>query len=140
MLKPRQEAFCLEYVSSSNATDAYRKAYGVTDETTAATCSSKLLRTAKVKDRLKELASEMASRKIAQSIELQERLTSIIRGEVTEEVILQNSERVQRRVAVRDILKAIEILARIQGLFFERQEVKFTNAPIVISGGDQLED
>ena len=117
MLNPKQERFCLEYVSSSNATDAYRKAYGVTDETTAATCSSKLLRTAKVKDRLKELASEMASRKIAQSIELQERLTSIIRGEVTEEVILQNSERVQRRVAVRDVLKAIEILCKIQGLF-----------------------
>lgn len=140
MLNPRQEHFLLEYVSSSNATDAYRKAYGVTDETTAATCSSKLLRTAKVKDRLKELASEMASRKIAQSIELQERLTSIIRGEVTEEVIMQNGERVQRRVAVRDILKAIEILCKIQGLFLERQEVKFTNAPIVISGGDQLED
>lgn len=140
MLNPKQERFCLEYVSSSNATDAYRKAYGVTDETTAATCSSKLLRTAKVKDRLKELASEMASRKIAQSIELQEKLTAIIRDKVTEEVILQNGERVQRRVAVRDILKAIEILARVQGLFFERQEVKFTNAPIVISGGDQLED
>lgn len=140
MLNPRQEKFCFEYASSSNATDAYRKAYGVTDETTAATCSSKLLRTAKVKDRLKELASEMASRKIAQSIELQEKLTSILRGETTEEIILPNGERLQRRVAIKDVLRAIEILARIQGLFFERQEVKFTNAPIVISGGDQLED
>lgn len=138
MLNPKQERFCLEYVSSSNATDAYRKAYGVTDETTAATCSSKLLRTAKVKDRLKELASEMASRKIAQSIELQEKLTAIIRDKVTEEVILQNGDRVQRRVAVRDILKAIEILLKVQGAFVT--QIKFDTTPIVISGGDQLED
>lgn len=139
MLNPKREKFCLEYVAIGNATEAYKKAYEVTDEATAATCSSKLLRNIKVQERLQELASEMASRKIAKSTELQEKLTQIIRGEVTEEVILQNGERVQRGVSIRDKIRAAEVLCRIQGLF-QRQELKFANVPIVIAGGDQLED
>ena len=140
MLNPKQERFCLEYGASSNATDAYRIAYGAKDETTAASCGSKLLRSAKIQARLQELAAEMASRKIAQSTELQERLTSIIRGETTEEVILPSGDRVQRRVAIKDVLKAIELLCRIQGLFISKQEVSVNATPIVISGADCLED
>lgn len=140
MLNIRQQRFCLEYAKHGNATQAYQAAFGTTNEKTAGVQASRLLKKPSVQERLKEIQDEIASVKIADVREVQEKLTAIIRDKVTEEVILQNGERVQRRVAVRDILKAIEILARIQGLFFERQEVKFTNAPIVISGGDCLED
>lgn len=138
-LNPKQEKFCLEYASSGNATKSYMEVYGVTDEVVAAASASKLLRNSKVQARLKELADELASAKIADAQELQERLTKIIRRQVTEEVILQGGERVQRQVSIRDQLKAIEILCRIQCLFVERKEITST-APIVIAGGDCLTD
>lgn len=138
-LNPKQEQFCCEYVRSGNATASYQKVYGVMDETVSASCASKLLKNAKIQARLKELADELASAKIADAQELQERLTKIIRGQVTEEVILQGGERVQRQVSIRDQLKAIEILCRIQCLFVERKEITST-APIVIAGGDCLTD
>jgi phage terminase small subunit len=138
-LNPKQEKFCLEYASSGNATQAYQVAYGA-DAKTSSTNASKLLRNTSVKARLKELADEIASAKIADVRELQERLTKIIRGEVTEEVILPSGEIVQRQVTIRDILKAIEILAKIQGLFVVKQEVDIKNAPVIIGGAEFLED
>ena len=140
-LNPKQEQFCLEYSSSGNATQAYLKIYGAMDETAAASSSSKLLRNSKVQARLKELADELASAKIADARELQERLTQVIRREVSEEQILPSGERVQKQVGIRDVLKAVEILCRIQGLFINRSEVDLKTAtPVVIAGGDCLAD
>ena len=140
-LTVRQEQFCCEYASSGNATASYQKVYGVTDETVSASCASKLLKNAKIQARLKELADELASAKIADARELQERLTQVIRREVTEEQILPSGERVQKQVGIRDMLKAIELLCRIQGLFINRSEVDLKgNVPIVIAGGDCLTD
>ena len=138
-LNPKQEKFCLEYSKSGNATEAYRTAYGTTTESIAATNASRLIRNAKIQDRLKELSDELSSEKIMDARELQERLTAIARGEVTEEIITKTGERVQKQAAVRDVLRALELLARIQGLFVFKAEVT-TTAPIVISGGDKLED
>ena len=140
-LTVRQEQFCCEYASSGNATMSYKKVYGATDETVSASCASKLLKNAKIQARLKELADELASAKIADARELQERLTQVIRREVSEEQILPSGERVQKQVGIRDMLKAVEILCRIQGLFVNRSEVDLKTAtPIVIAGGDCLVD
>ena len=139
-LNTNQEKFCLEYAASGNATASYQKVYGV-DETVAGSCGAKLLKNARIQARLKELADELASAKIADSRELQERLTSILRGEVTEEQILPSGERVQKQVVIRDMLKAIELLCRVQGLFMDKSQVNVTsNVPIVIAGGDCLAD
>ena len=139
-LNPKQEKFCLEYSKSGNATEAYRTAYGVVNESTAAANSSKLLRNAKIQSRLKELADELSSEKIMDAREVQERLTAIARGEVTEEIFL-NGERTQRQATSRDKIKAIELLCRVQGLFIQRVDANINAAiPIVISGGDQLQD
>ena len=138
-LNPRQEKFCLEYAASGNATQAYREAYGVTDETVAASSSSKLLRTAKVRERLKEMADELASSRIADSRELQEKLTAVIRQQATEEIITSDGERIRKQASIRDMLKAVEILCRIQSLFVDRKEITSTT-PIIIGGGDCLTD
>lgn len=138
-INSRQERFCLEYARCGNATQAYRTAYSVVDETVAGSCGAKLLKNARIQSRLKELADELASEKIADAIELQERLTQVIRREITEEQILSNGERVQKQVGVRDVLKAIETLARIQGLFVNKTEITSTT-PVVIAGGNCLED
>lgn len=139
MLNPKQEKFCLEYASCGNATQAYLKVYGG-NELSAAAQSSRLIRKDNIRARLKELADEIASQRICTAIELQERLTAIIRREVTEEIILPSGEKIERQVSIRDILKAIEILARIQGLFITKEEVDIKNAPVIIGGADCLAD
>ena len=139
-LNPKQEIFCLEYSKSGNATEAYRTAYGATTESIAATNASRLIRNAKIQSRLKELADELSSEKIMDAREVQERLTAIARGEVTEEIFL-NGERTQRQATIRDKLKAIELLCRVQGLFLSKTDINVSGlVPVVISGGDKLED
>ena len=138
-LNPKQEKFCLEYASCGNATTAYQAAYG-SDTKTAGVNSNRLLKNASIQARLKELADEIASQKIADARELQERLTAIIRREVTEEIILPSGERIEKQLSIRDILKAIEILAKIQGLFITKEEVDIKNAPVIIGGAEFLAD
>lgn len=139
-LKPKQEKFCLEFAKSGNATVSYLKAgYSVTDEVVAASNASRLLRNAKVQARLKEITEEISSAKVMDAREISERLTAIARGEVSEEIILSTSgDRSQKQASIRDQLKAIELLAKLQNLF--TQKVEFNMTPIVISGGDKLED
>lgn len=138
-LNPRQEQFCLEYASSGNATKAYLKSYGAMGETAAASSSSKLLRNSKVQARLKEIQDELASAKIMTVQEIQERLSSIARGEVTEEIITSDGERTRKQATIRDMLKAIELLAKCKGMFVAQVDVKAT-VPVIIGGGDCLVD
>lgn len=140
-LKPKQEKFCLEFAKTGNATTAYLRAgYSVTDEVVAASNASRLLRNAKVQARLKEITEEISSAKVMNAREISERLTAIARGEVSEEIILSGGDRSQKQASIRDQLKAIEMLAKIQGLFVIKQDVDVNLTPIVISGGDCLED
>ena len=138
-LNPRQEQFCCEYAKSGNAGGSYQKVYGTGNSATAATNAYRLLKNADIQSRLKEIQDEIASEKIMNVQEIQERLTAIGRGEVTEEVVTSKGERVQKQVGIRDQLKAIEILCRIQSLFVDRKEITSTT-PIVIGGGDCLVD
>lgn len=138
-LNPRQEQFCCEYAKSGNAGASYQKVYGTTNSATAATNAYRLLKNADIQSRLKEIQDELASERIMDAREIQERLTAIARGEVSEEIILSTSgDRSQKQASIRDQLKAIELLAKLQNLF--TQKVEFNMTPIVISGGDKLED
>ena len=140
-LNPKQEQFCCEYARSGNAGGSYQKVYGTSNSATAATNANRLLKNADIQSRLKEIQDELASERIMDAREIQERLTAIGRGEVTEEQILPSGERVQKQVGIRDMLKAVELLCRIQGLFVNRSELDVKgNVPIVIAGGDCLVD
>lgn len=139
MLTVKQEKFIEEYIKSGNATSAYVSAYGGGSDSARAK-SSVLLRKANVRARLEELQAEMASKAIATSQELQERLTAIVRGETTEEVILASGERIRKQVSIRDVLKAIELLLKVQGAFVVKQEVSVNSVPVVIGGAEYLED
>ena len=75
----------------------------------------------------------MTSEKICDSIELQEFLSRVVRRELTEELYLPNGERQERANSVRDALKAAELLARISGLYVNKQEVELSaTMPVVI--------
>jgi phage terminase small subunit len=61
-LTPKQEAFCLSYLESNNATEAYRKAGYAAEGKTAHEAASRLLKNSKVVARLKELRAPAAER------------------------------------------------------------------------------
>lgn len=138
-LNPRQEQFCCEYAKSGNAGGSYQKVYGTTNSATAATNAYRLLKNADIQSRLKEIQDELASERIMNAREIQERLTAIGRGEISEEIITSDGERTRKQATVRDQLKALEILCRIQSLFVDRKEIT-SATPIVIGGGSCLVD
>lgn len=141
MLNPRQEQFCCEYAKSGNAGGSYQKIYGTSNSATAATNAYRLLKNADIQSRLKEIQDELASERIMDAREIQERLTAIGRGEITEEIITSDGERTRKQASIRDRLKAVELLCRIKSLFINRSEVDLKTAtPIVIAGGDCLVD
>lgn len=147
MLNPKQEAFCLHYAKTGNATESYKKAgYDAKSDNAAGASARRLLLNDKIKARLKELADEMASDKIASIAEIQARLTSILRGEIQEDQIVvegcgdgvSEARNVYREVQMKDRLKAGELLAKMQGGFDNKIQVEVT-VP-VFGGDDDLED
>ena len=145
-LKPRQEAFCLEYASSGNATESYKKAYGEVSESSVRSNACRLLKNPKIQERLQELADEFASAKIANAKEMQEKLTAIIREEIKEEVLVTEmigdgqSETVKhlKKPCIKDMVNAIDKLARMQGAY--EQNATLNVVVPVFTGESDLED
>lgn len=147
MLNVKQEAFCLHYAKTGNATESYKQAgYVCKNDNAAGASARRLLLNAKIKARLKELAEEMASDKIAGIREIQEFLTTVIRGETTEDVVVTEgcgdgvSEAVikQIRTPSKDRIKAAETLGKMQGAFDTKANI---NVVIPVFGGEgDLED
>lgn len=134
----QQENFCLELAASGNATEAYKKAYGVEDDNVAAAAASRLLRNVKVQLRREELAKETASPKIANIKEIQEFLTAVMRQEKKEEEIVVVGDSDFREAVTKEktppistAIKAAETLAKMQGAF--RTDINITGAlPVII--------
>ena len=131
--------FCLEYFRNGNATQSAKDA-GYSEKT-AYSAGQRLLKDVEVKSYLQELAEQNASVKIADAKEMQEVLTSIIRQEMDEENLVVEgcgdgvSEAVIRtkKSSHKDVLKAIDILCRMQGGYDVNQGV---NVIIPVFGGE----
>lgn len=141
------ELFCLEYAKKANATDAYKKAgYKAKNDNSANASAVRLLGNVKIQARLAELHEEMASEKIASAAEVQERLTRILRLEETEDVVVvegidkgvSEARIVRKRPNLKDVIKAGETLAKMQGAFDNTVNVNLS-VP-VIGGEEELED
>lgn len=121
MLTPRQERFCQEFIKDGNGTQsAIRAGYS---KRTANEQSVRLLANISVKNRIRELSEILQNDRIMDAREMQEHLTSIIRQESEEEVIVVEgcgdgvSEAVtkKKKPSQSDRIKAIQLLARMQG-------------------------
>ena len=132
-LTAQQEKFCLEYVRSGNAAQAYKAAYSVTNTGTAKANGSRLLKNPAVQSRIAELQAQVENEKICTAREIQERLSQIARRELYETICLPNGERVQKQTSIRDSCRALELLAKASGMFISKQELEISgNLPVVI--------
>lgn len=90
-----------------------------------------------------EQLEKIHSAKIADAEEVMKYLTSVMRGEHTEQVLKLIGEGVQTvtdiDVSAKGRLKAAELIGKRYGLFTDKVGVEGV-IPVVISGDDQLED
>ena len=117
-LTVKQEKFCLEYAKTGNAVQSYIKAYNKDNSYSCAGVEShRLLKNPKIKAKLKELHETHNAEKIMQIEEMKIRLTDIARDDGS----------------IKNALKAIELLAKLGGLFVNKQELEISGTvPIVI--------
>lgn len=140
-MTPRQRKFCDEYLISGNATDAAIKA-GYSSKT-AYSIASENLGKPELKAYITEQLEKLHSAKIADAEEVMIYLTSVMRGEYTEQVLKLDGDGIQTiadiNVSAKERLKAAELLGKRYGIFTDRVGVD-GNIPVVISGGEALED
>lgn len=148
MLKNQKwENFCLEYAKTGNSTDSYKKAgYKAKKDASHAASATKLLKNPNIQARLAELNEEMACEKIATASEIQQRLTSILRMETQEEVVVvegvekgvTEAKIILKHPSNADAIKAGHTLAKMQGAF--ENNVNLNMIVPRFSGEDDLED
>lgn len=125
-LTVKQEAFCLEYAKTGDAQEAYRQVYNPKASMgVAAAYANRLLKTPEVLARLQELQKKAEDDSIADIKEIKQRLTSILRQEAEEEVLMTEgvdkgvteTVRYRKKADLRTAAKAAELLAKMAGAF-----------------------
>ena len=147
-LTEKQLAFIDYYLETLNAREAYKRAYGTKNNNTADSNSSKLLSNTKVKQIIDERLAEIKSKRIAKVEEVQEFLTSCMRGEIQEEVIAMQQNMISgamenvimtKQLSAKDRLKSAELLGKANRLFTDKVEID-GNVAVVFEGENDFEE
>lgn len=154
-LKPQEQLFATEYIA--NKGNAYQAAIKAGYKPrTAANAYEWLLETLtnpnkkrhlpykpELAEAIKAEMERLHTEKTADAKEVIEYLTAVMRGEHTEQTLRLIGEGVQTiddiEVGAKERLKATEILAKILGILNNNVNVTVPD-PVVISGGEKLED
>nr|DAN63594.1 MAG TPA: Terminase small subunit [Caudoviricetes sp.] len=140
----RQKIFADHYIISLNATEAYKKAYPkIKSIKTAEVNGSKLLRNTKVREYIDEQLEKLKSERVADQQEVLEFLTAVMRGEVTEPLLVLDGEGYQRIVDAKPSVatrraSAVD-LGKRYGLFVDRQEITQRVVEIELGSWDDEE-
>lgn len=140
-MNAKQKKFCDEYLIDCNAAQAaIRAGYS---EKTAKQVGQRLLTNVDLKSYIEEQLERLHSEKIADAQEVLEYLTSVLRGESSSSVLSLCGDGCQTVVEKppdeKERLKAAELIGKRYGLFKDNIDVGGA-VPVVISGGDMLED
>lgn len=137
----KQKRFCDEYLIDCNATQAAIRA-GYSPKT-AYSIGEENLKKPELKTYIDERLEQLRSEKIADAQEVLEYLTSVMRGEHTEQVLRLDGDGVQVvdsvQTPTRDKLKAAELIGKRYGMFKDAVDLGGA-VPVIISGGDDLAD
>ena len=137
----KQKRFCDEYLIDLNATQAaIRAGYS---KKTAKAIGCELLTKPDLSAYMQEQLDKIHEQKTADAQEVIEYLTSVMRGEHTEQALQLVGDGVQVicdiNVSAKDRLKAAELIGKRYGIFTDKTDLNISQ-PIVISGGETLED
>lgn len=144
-LNDKQQRFCDEYLIDLNATQAaIRSGYS---EKTAYSQGQRLLKHVEVKAYIDARMAEKEKELIADQDEVLKYLTAVLRGESQSEIVVvenigdftSEARRIQKAPDEKERLKAAELLGKRYNLFSDKMKVDVA-MPVVISGGEDLED
>ena len=127
----KQRRFADFYCQTANATVAAKKA-GYSAKT-AYSIGESLLHNKEVRAAIDKRLKELESDRIAETKELLEHLTAVVRDKVTEEIISASGKKFTVKVRECDKLKATEMLLRVRGEFREKVDVKMDTTQLLIS-------
>lgn len=141
----KQQRFADEYIISGNATEAAIKA-GYSKKTANVIGVENLIKP-NIKSYIDEKLKELSDKKIADQQEVLAYLTAVLRGETQSEIVVvegqgegvSRAKPIQKAPDEKERLKAAELLGKRMGLFKDKLDVT-ANVPVIISGGDELED
>lgn len=141
----KQKIFADEYIISLNATQAYKKAYpNVKKDNAAKAAGSRLLTNVNVRAYIDEQLEKLQSDRIADAQEVLEFLTSTMRGEVMEPLLVLDGEGTQRLAMVQPSVatrrNAAVDLGKCHGLFVDKQEITQRTIEIKVGEWDADED
>ncbi|WEV39267.1 terminase small subunit [Lactobacillus sp. ESL0680] len=120
-LTVKQQKFVDEYIKSGNATDAAIKA-GYSKRT-AYSIGQENLKKVEIANYLEKRMKEISDSKVADQQEILEYLSSVMRGEQTEDVATAKGIFKDVKVGARDRIKAAELLGKRSAMWTEKREV-----------------
>jgi len=139
-LDDRQKKFADLYLLYGNAKRAALEA-GYSEST--AHQGSKMLKNPSIRSYIGQQTMEFEGDKIADQQEVLQFLTTVMRGEMTEEKLYNignyKQDIIDLQVGVNDRLKAGELLGKRYALFKDQLDAQIT-VPTIIQGEDELED
>lgn len=140
-MNAKQKRFCDEYLIDCNATQAaIRAGYS---KKTAYSIGIENLKKLELKSYIDEQLERIHNETIADAEEVMKYLTSVMRGEHTEQTLKLVGDGVQDiaeiDVSARERLKAAELIGKRYGIWKDNVDVKGA-IPTVLTGSDELED
>lgn len=137
-MNERQRRFADEYIISGNAyKSAIRVGYS---EKYAKTNSHKLLENTRIKIYIDERLAELKSEKVADQQEVLEFLTSVMRGEKTEETLCSIGKLGQQVIDIdigaKDRIKAAELLGKRHRLWTDKVEAEVSGTVVFANEAD----
>lgn len=135
-LTDKQQIFADEYLKDLNGTRAYKVAYhNVKKDSVAAAAAVRMLRNVKVRKYIDEHLEKMQNERTADAQEVLEFLTSVMRGEKTEQVMRLDGDGVQViddvELQGKDRIKAAELLGKRYALFTDKQQVDIQSVTFI---------
>lgn len=138
-LTERQKRFIDFYIQTLNASEAARRA-GYSAKTAFRAGQENMQKPA-IKSAIQSRLAELESERTADTKEILEYLTKVMRGEAHEELVMNigtgkgfsKAEKVMAQVNAKDRIKAAELLAKVHGMFVNKQEIELSGSiPVVI--------
>jgi phage terminase small subunit len=144
-LNEKQKRFADYYIELGVAEQAAIKA-GYSEKYARGN-AHKLVANSCIKTYIDERLKQIEDKRIAPAAEVMIYLTSVLRNEVTEEVVViegdgdgfSSAKKVEKDVSIKDRNKAAELLGKRYGIFTDKLQVEDIT-PVVIGGEDELEE
>lgn len=142
----KQRAFCDFYIESGNAREsAIRAGYS---KNTAKEVGCENLTKPNIKQYIDKRLKEIEDERIANASEVLKYLTSVMRGETTEEVVIvegqgegvSEAKKVVKEVSVKDRNRAAELLGKRYRLFTDKVEVEGQVSVVMFEGEEDIEE